>query len=119
MNRRTVVYVAGKYRGATFAEVYDNVQAARAVAKVLWEKGIIALCPHTMTFAMDGVCPQEGFLAGTLELMRRCDAVVLVEGWEESAGTLAEITEAGLRGIPVYDGLTDFAEGRFMKLRSA
>ena len=41
-------------------------------------------------------------LAGTLELMRRCDAVVVIPGWEHSTGTKAEIDEAMRLEIPVF-----------------
>jgi hypothetical protein len=41
-------------------------------------------------------------LAGTLELMRRCDAVILVHNWRDSAGSRAEVDEAKRLGIPVF-----------------
>lgn len=43
------------------------------------------------------------WLEGTLELLRRCDAVLLVPGWEKSSGTRAEIEEAERLGIPVAE----------------
>lgn len=34
--------------------------------------------------------------------MRRCDAVVLVDGWQYSSGAHAEIKEARKMGLKVY-----------------
>lgn len=52
---------------------------------------------------MDGELPDEHFLAADMTVLRRCDLVVLVPGWQESAGARAEVAEARRRGIPVYE----------------
>lgn len=97
-----VVYIAGKYRGPNAWAVEQNIRAAEEVAARVWAMGLVALCPHANSRHMEGVASDEHFLAGTLELMRRCDAVVLVPGWGSSAGTRAEIEEAKRLGIPVF-----------------
>jgi hypothetical protein len=51
---------------------------------------------------MDGVATDEVFLEGTMELLRRCDAVVLVPNWRDSAGAQAEVAEAERLGLPVF-----------------
>lgn len=98
-----VVYIAGRYRGPTAWDVDQNITAAKAVAARVWAAGFVALCPHTNSAHMEGAATNEQFLAGTLELLRRCDAVVLVPGWESSRGTLAEVAEANRLGLPVFD----------------
>lgn len=50
---------------------------------------------------MGGIVPDEAFLAGDLEILRRCDAVVLLTGWNESAGALAERDFAVAEAIPL------------------
>ena len=45
------------------------------------------------------------WLEGDLEMLRRCDAVLVVPGWEKSSGTRAEIAEANACGIPVFYAL--------------
>lgn len=97
-----VVYIAGKYRGPTPWDVEQNIRAAEEVAARVWAMGLVALCPHANSRHMEGVASDEHFLAGTLELLRRCDAVVLVPGWDKSTGTRAEVTEARALGIPVF-----------------
>lgn len=118
-----VVYIAGSYRAPTRAGVELNIQAARAVSLLVSRKGWSCICPHANTGHLDALDPTIGdafWLASTMELLRRADAVVLVPGWELSSGTRDEITEAQLRGIPVYHAehlLPDAAE--FVDLRSS
>ncbi len=78
--------------------------------------GIGRLCKHCG--AMPGEAPvchmhsADGFwLDGTLELMRRCDAVLLVPGWESSSGTRAEIEEA--LALKMQVGRFSFSHSRF------
>lgn len=103
-----VIYVAGPYRSDTEFGLKQNIRNAEAVAIKAWQAGHVAFCPHKNTAHFGGLCPDEIWLAGGLEMLRRCDAMVLVQGWEKSSGTLAEIKEAEKYNIPVYksvDGL--------------
>ena len=100
-----LAYTAGPYRGRTHNDVAQNIAAARAVATRLWELGYAALCPHLNSAFMSGVAPEENFLNGGLEMLRRCDLVVLVEGWQASQGTALEIEEARAHGIPIFSDL--------------
>jgi len=97
-----VIYIAGKYRGATTWHIEQNIRAAENVAALVWSAGLVALCPHANARHMDGLASDAHFLAGTLELMRRCDAVLLVAGWEGSIGTRGEVAEAERLSIPVF-----------------
>jgi nucleoside 2-deoxyribosyltransferase len=103
-----VVYVAGPCRGKTLEERDGNIVRARRVAVKIWESGAVAFCPHLNTALFDGIMPEEQFLAGGLEMVRRCDAMVLVTGWQGSAETLAEIGMAKRLGKPVYTSVGEF-----------
>jgi hypothetical protein len=105
-----VVYVAGPFRSPTHWGIVQNVRAAEAVALEVWRAGAVAICPHLNTANFQGALPDEAWLAGTLELLRRCDAMVLVAGWETSTGTGAEIKEAKRRKMPVFEGLGDMRD---------
>lgn len=98
-----VVYIAGKYRAPTPWGVEQNIQAAEAVAAKVIQAGHMPLTPHKNTAHMEGLADDAFFLAGTMELLRRCDAVVMVPGWERSVGARAEVVEANHLGLPVFD----------------
>lgn len=97
-----VVYVAGPYRAGTAYQVEQNINAARAVALEWWRRGWVAICPHANTAHFDGELPDQVWLDGDKELVRRCDALALVEGWDRSTGALGELGVALKLGIPVY-----------------
>jgi hypothetical protein len=111
-----VIYIAGPFRGVNTWEVEQNVRRAESVAFAVALTGAMPLCPHTNTRFFNGTITAEFWLRGTLELLRRADAVVLVAGWEKSIGTRAEIVEADKIGIPVFEFLgkeyIEFLEGR-------
>lgn len=97
-----LVYIAGPYRAATPWGVEQNIRAAEDVAVRVHKAGMFAVCPHANSRHMEGVADDAHFLAGTMEMMRRCDAVLLVPGWQRSAGSRGEVAEAERLGIPVF-----------------
>lgn len=102
-----VFYIAGPYRADTERGVLENIRAAEAVAVEVWKAGHVALCPHLNSRLMGGICDDKVFLNGAIELMKRCDAVVFVPGWEKSKGTLAEYDEAQKLNLPVFNNIKD------------
>lgn len=105
-----VVYIAGKYRGPNAWAIEMNIRAAAQVAAKVWEAGHAAICPHLNTAHMDGLTSDEVFLAGTLEMLRRCDAVLCVSNWRDSVGARAEVEEARRVGLPVFGVGHEFAD---------
>lgn len=98
-----LIYIAGPYRAATANEIRTNIRAAESRAEDVIRAGHYPIVPHLCTAFMDGLATDQHFLDGTLEAMRRCDEVWLVEGWEQSHGTRLEIAEAWRLGKSVYD----------------
>ena len=64
--------------------------------------GAAALCPHTNTRFFQNAAPDEVWLDGDLELLARCDAVLMTEDWERSSGARAEHEHATKRQMPVF-----------------
>lgn len=98
-----VAYVSGPYRSLAGPNgIWENIQRARTIALELWKRGYAAICPHQNTMMFDGACPDDVWLEGDLEILQRCDLIVVCPGWEISRGTLAEIALASQLGIPIY-----------------
>ena len=110
LEKKIVVYVAGAYRASTPWRVQAHVRAAMEVALAVWKAGAVALCPHANTAMFDGEAPDDVWLAGDLELLSRCDAMLTVPGWKASKGAMAEVEFANLKGIPVYHAIEGIAE---------
>jgi hypothetical protein len=95
-----LVYIAGPYRG----EIDHNIAQAREIAIKVWESGNVAICPHLNTahFELDCSCVDSDYLQGDLEIVARCDAVLLTPDWYKSIGAMIERNFAIDRHIPVY-----------------
>ena len=98
-----VIYIAGKYRDKYPYQIQYHIDCAKELAMQVWKAGDAAICPHLNSAHFEGLNTEQHFIDGTLELMRRCDAVLLVPDWGTSEGTLGEIAEAERLGIPVYE----------------
>lgn len=105
----SVIYVAGPYSSTQgWNGVLENILAARAVARELWKMGWTVLCPHANSILMDGPdIPVRTFLNGDLELLRKCDAVFALRGWETSVGAREEVRFAYGLGLPVWMALLE------------
>jgi hypothetical protein len=69
-----------------------NVWRGRNAAVKLWKAGFAVICPHLNSFAIkiSGVDEDE-MVRLDCEILRRCDFVVVLPGFEKSRGAQAEI----------------------------
>ena len=93
-----LVYIAGRFRGAKNADVQRNIDIAAQFRAPIAEIGAMPVCVHIGEgLAMHDIQQQDNgawWLESTLEVLRRCDAIVAVPGWRESAGSYGEVAEA-------------------------
>ena len=101
-----LVYVAGKFTGPNSWAIEQNVRAAEDVGMQIALLGAMPVIPHSNTRFFHGTFTDEFWYEGTMELLRRCDAVMLVPGWQKSRGAQTEAAEAKRLGIPVFESLT-------------
>ncbi len=60
------------------------------------------IIPHTNTAWMSGLQPRAWWYPATLEQLKVCSAVVMVEGWEDSTGAIEELKEATRMGLLIF-----------------
>ena len=93
-----VVFISGKYRG----DIEINIAYAKRAAKKLWQQGYIVICPHLNTAHFDGICADNIWLQGYLEILTRCDSIFMLKNWQESEGAKAELALAQKLGKRIY-----------------
>lgn len=99
-----LAFVAGPYRAKTLHQLKRNIDAAGEVALKYWKAGYTVICSHKNTSFFDGELSDEVWLDGALDLLRLCDTVVMMKGWEGSTGAVAEHQEAIRLGkMVIYD----------------
>lgn len=97
-----VIYVAGPYSADNEYGVKLNIRAAEDAAVDIWKAGAVAICPHLNTAHWGNLLSHQEFVDGDLEIVRRCDAVFMVDGWERSSGANRERACALDNGLPVF-----------------
>ncbi len=106
-----VIYIAGPYRAPTEWGRQQNIRHAEAAMIRLLQKGWAVICPHKNSADLGGcVYPDPTgvetkddtdwlmWLVVDSELLRRCDAIYMLEGWPKSKGACAEYRLAAKLG---------------------
>lgn len=84
-----IIYISGAYSSRWgVLGVLVNIWRARRVAKRIWEAGDYAICPHMNT----ALFPEDGipYIKGDCEMVKRCDAIYLMRGFQKSPGAMIE-----------------------------
>lgn len=100
-----LIYIAGPYSARTSCERMANVQRARQIADQVNRRGAgrcLAVTPHFLSAGIEDSGDERFWLAGTLEVMRRCDAAVFADDWSRSRDAMVERQDAARRGQPVF-----------------
>lgn len=105
-----IIYIAGPFRAANAWLVEQNIRRAENLAIQVATLGAMPLCPHTNSRFFDGTIDGSFWVGGTLELLRRCDAVLFTPCWMKSAGARGEHAEAERLGIARFYTITELAD---------
>lgn len=104
-----LIYVAGPFTAADRSGVQRNIAAAEAIGIEVARLGALPVVPHANTSHpnYEAVQPYEFWIGATMELLRRCDALLTVPGWETSKGASGEVDEAARLCMPSFRSLVD------------
>jgi nucleoside 2-deoxyribosyltransferase len=100
-----LIYVAGPYSG-TPEEIERNVESAAKIAAELWRIGHAVICPHTNSHLVSKLAPDityEQWIRGDINMLARCDAIVMLPNWQQSRGAVAEFAYAQQIKMPIYE----------------
>ena len=116
-----LVYLAGPIRPKGDQTLESNINNAKSIALELWKKDYAVISPHANSDLPISLADKEvealRWLNGDLDIIARCDAVVVLPGWEESAGTKGEIEFAKERNIPItyYPDLPEISSTELLR----
>jgi hypothetical protein len=114
-----LIYVAGPFTAPTPDAVRDNIRRAAALGHEVRKLGAGAIVPHLIgapyIHGASAANHEDSFgyqwwIAETLEQMKRCDAVIMVDGWETSNGSRGERDAARARRQPCFLTLAQLKE---------
>ena len=102
-----LIYVSGPYSGEDSKAIKENIKQAANMAGALWSMGHAVICPHTNTgepYLSKKNCSADCdmYIEGDLNMISRCDALVMTKKWETSKGAKIEWDYANSLGIPIY-----------------
>ena len=100
-----VVYLASPYSANTDWDKWCNIRNAHKAAKEIWQHNMACLSPCSNTAFMGGDIKEQIFLDGDIEMLKRCDAIFMNEGWSKSNGCIAEKSYAISNDIPIFDNI--------------
>lgn len=101
------IYISHPYTGD---ETMNRDKAHLIAARLVKEyPGTVFLNPldamrHTVTAGLD----YETIVRQTVELLRRCNSIIMTGNWRESRGCMMEYRVAQDIGMRIYDGIEDF-----------
>lgn len=122
MKKRIKVYVAGPYSGGNVLSVLQNIGRGQKVCAELFIRGFAPFCTwHDKSFVVDYPNVNftvEDFYGYSIEWLKVSDVMLVIDGWENSQGTIAEIKLAEELGIPIFytmDSLLTYSGGGDLK----
>jgi hypothetical protein len=104
------IYIAGPYRADTPHQIIEHIETARDAMAALLRAGHMPFCPHSMTARFERDYQDIGedcYLQLGIVWLRQCQGVLVLPGWEQSEGTLAEVAEAHRLGMPLWYSVED------------
>lgn len=102
-----IVYVAGPFYGPSDWDRQENIRRARVAGLEVARMGCYPFVPHSNTCYYFGTLPESFWVDGCLEMVARCDSILVLPGYLESKGTQLEMARATELGKQTFLRLED------------
>lgn len=101
-----LIFVSGKYTG----DVKENMAKALEAGVEIINRGHTPVIPHTMFNGMDDIVSYNEIMDCCIALIRQCDGVLFLEGWQDSNGARIEFLAANAFWRQLYFGVEDIPD---------
>lgn len=105
------IYIAGPYSANNVMDVLNNIRRGIELSYEVLKAGYAPFCPwldfHYVLMDRNNKLTIDDFYQYSIAWLLVSDAMLLIEGWETSEGTLKEIDIAEFRDIPIFETLDE------------
>ena len=105
-----LIYLAAKYTEIHPYLIQRNIDRARLCAQEVALLGCCPMTPPLIGSHFEGIQDYLWWGEAYMNLLRRCDGVFMVPGYQNSNGAMKELTEALRLEMPVFYSLTDLQD---------
>lgn len=117
---RKKVYVAGAYSASDGLTFLDNIRKGMRKSTEVFLSGFSPFCPwldfQFQLMLKDGEgLTVDDYQSYSIDWLMASDALLLVEGWENSKGTKNEIEIAKENDIPIFESIEELTKWRIKK----
>jgi len=115
---RTRVYVAGPYSADNVITVLANMRRGIWASAGILRAGFAPFCPWLdYQFSLQAHVSLADYYEYGLAWLEVSDVVYVLDGWENSAGTLAELKRARELEIPIVHSMAELLAGGYAGTR--
>lgn len=113
---KPLIYVSGPYTASTAKDLTQNIERAKLAGLNVRAAGFVPVVPHLAVLNDDPkVFTYDKAMNECLEILRRCDAILMMDGWIRSRGACME-RDAALRfKIAVFYSIEELSEMEIAK----
>jgi hypothetical protein len=110
-----LVYIAGPFTAETSEQIEENINRAEELAReiIAQTDRVACLVPHSMGRNFHGpkaVGSAQYWYDATMTMASRCDACLMLRGWERSEGSVREMNMFDDEDLPVFFSVTMLIE---------
>lgn len=103
-----LIYIAGPYTAEDIYSLRRNILRAEKAGREVFKAGHIPVIPHSIGDALDTGTdfkhfrPADWMQKLCLPLLKRCDGILLTQGWQNSKGARMEFEFAQNNNMPIF-----------------